>query len=172
MGTNAAVRTAAFPRASSRQLQAVIEGKTMSKHEQQPPKVRRKFATSWGELDYLCRRIHYWLYARNDRMAARRYLRRLGEVLQTLPDDDLAIVREEALALFHQLKGENDLAIKHRQREIDLIQLAQKSVHQSVQAGRYDEDTATSILAGRDKRGLQERRAILKALRVEEKSTR
>src|SRR5262249_24621275 len=133
---------------------------------------RRKFATSWGELDYLCRRIHYWLYTRKDRVAAKRYLRRLEEVLQSLPDDDLAIVREEGLALFHQLKGNYDLAVKHRQREIDLIQLAKKSVHQSVQAGRYDKDTATSILAGRDKGDLQERRAILMALREEENRVR
>jgi hypothetical protein len=144
----------------------------MMNGEHKPPRVRKKFGTIWGELDYLCKRIHYWWYTRRGKASAKRYLSRLERVLNELPENDLAIVREEGLAWLHQLKGENSLAIPHRQREIELMELAHEDVRQSVKAGRYDESMATSILAGRDAACLEERRAMLEALIGEENSSK
>ncbi len=130
----------------------------------EPPKTRKRFGGLWDKLDYLCKKIHFWWYVRKDKTYAKRYLGRLERVLKELPENDLAIVREEGWALLHQLRGEKNLAIKHRQREIELIEMAHQSVRQSVNAGRYDETMAKSILGDRDIGGLRERRAILKTL--------
>ena len=124
------------------------------------PSTRRRFRTAWGELQYLCDKIHYWLYTRKDKASARRYLGRLARILSELPENDRAILREEGLALLHELKGEMSAAIKHRQREIELM----KELHEEVASGGYDEKMAASILVGRDRKPLQERRAILKTL--------
>jgi hypothetical protein len=126
-----------------------------------PPRTQRRFRTVWGELDYVCKRIHYWLYRRRTPAIARRYLGRLERLIHELPDNDLAILREEALALRDELKGHRPGAVKHRRRELDLTERLHKSVHQSVAAGSYDEGMAASILAGRDGAALEERRAIL-----------
>jgi hypothetical protein len=80
----------------------------------------------------------------------------------------MALVREEGLAWFHQLRNEVELAIPHRKQEIQLIERFHESVRQSVSDGGYDENMAKSILRGRDLACLQERRAILKTLVEEE----
>jgi hypothetical protein len=128
--------------------------------QDQGPSTRRRFRTVWGELLYLRDKIHYWLYTRKEKTSARRYLSRLERVLSELPTQDRAILREEGLALLHELKGETGAAIKHRQREIELM----KELHEEVSAGGYDEKMAASILVGRDRNALQERRAILRVL--------
>jgi hypothetical protein len=133
-----------------------------------PPRTRKKFGTIWGELDYVCKRIHYWWYIRKDKTSARRYLSRLERILPEVPENDLAIVREEGLAWLYQLRGEISRALKHRQREVELMELAHESVRQSVNAGRYDKRTAAWVLAGRDVTCLEERRAILKSLTEED----
>lgn len=130
-------------------------------------KTQRRFGTIWGELDYVCRRIHYWLYGRNSKAAARRYLGRLEHILAKLPENDLAILRQEGLALLHELRGQNRSAIKHREREIQLTERLHDSVRESVQAGEYDERMGVSILVGRNAATLRERRAILQALQKE-----
>lgn len=129
---------------------------------------RDEFGSAWRDLKRLCTRIHFLWFVKKDKAAAQRYGRRLECVLMRLPDNDLAILREEGLALLYQLKGQADLAIRHRQREIELIERLDESVHQSVKDGRYGESMATAILARRDVTILQESRAILNALLEEE----
>ena len=125
-----------------------------------PPKSRRKFRSPWSELDYLCKKIHFWLYLRKDKASARRYLLRLQRVLGELPENDMAILREEGLALFHEVKDQICAAIKHRQREVQLIEM----LHEDVNLRDYDDSMRASILGGRDLEGLKERQAILRKL--------
>jgi hypothetical protein len=140
--------------------------------QSKPPKNQKRFGTLWGELAYVCQKVHYWLHERHRRAPARRYQCRLEQVLGKLPKDDQAILREEGLALFHELKREPAVAAQHRKREIRLIEELQESVQKSVEAGHYDHATATSILAGRDAAALQKRREILTALEETEAQRR
>src|SRR2546421_5438881 len=93
-----------------------------------PPRAQRRFGTIWGELEYVCKRVHYWLYCRKSLTSARRYLSRLERILVQLPPNDLAILREEGRALLHELKGQTKGALEHRQREIQLMERLQESV--------------------------------------------
>lgn len=127
-------------------------------------KSQTRFGTVWGELAYVCQKVHYWLHEQHRRANARRYQKRLERVLNELPENDKAILREEGWALLHELKQETAAAIKHRQREIQLLERLQKSVRKSVQAGDYDDSMAASILAGRDAAALRKRQDILRAL--------
>lgn len=129
-----------------------------------PPRNQKKFRTIWGELLYVCGKVHYWLYGQHDRAAARRYLDRLGRILDHLPSDDSAILREEGCALFHELTGENAIAARHRRKEIRLMERLHESVRKSVESGDYDERMGASVLQGRDADALSERRAILRTL--------
>jgi hypothetical protein len=103
-------------------------------------------------------------HGKKDPDLAKRSLTRLERVLKSLPDNDLAIIREEGWAWFHQIRGDTALAIKHRRQEIQLIEKLYDSVRRSVKAGDYDESMARSILADRDVADLKERQAILHAL--------
>jgi hypothetical protein len=105
-------------------------------HRLKPPRSQRRFGTIWGELEYVCARIRYWLYERESRPFATRYLVRLTHVLKALPDNDLAIIREEALALRAELTEDIESAIAHREREIKLMEKLHRSVHESVKHGR------------------------------------
>ena len=125
---------------------------------------RTKSGNVWGELADVCRRIHVSLYEKQDRILARRYESRLERALSDLPDNDLAILREEGTALLHELRCEKEQAIEHRKREIQLIKRLQDSVHKSVKSGDYDATMAASILAGRDAGALEVRRMILRDL--------
>ena len=124
------------------------------------PKSRRRFQTIWSELSYLCSKIHFWLYKADNKRSALRYLARLRNVLQDLPENDVAIIREEALALLSELMGETRAAIRHRRREIKLM----LQLHKEAAAPQYDESTRQYMLQGRDMRVLEERQAVLKAL--------
>jgi hypothetical protein len=129
---------------------------------QRPKSVRRRFRTVWQELEYLCARIHtLWYVKENQRRAANAYLGRLERLLADLPENDMAILRAEGLALLHELKGDSAGAIKYRRREIQLME----RLLEDVNAHDYDEKMKASILVGRDEQALQERRAILKSLR-------
>ena len=138
--------------------------RTMAPRSQQTPKTQRRFGTPWGELSYVCRRIHHCLYVKKSPSSARRYLSRLEGLLDNLPENEMAILREEGLALLHELKGQKHQAIEHRKREIELTKRLQRSVRKSVQSGNYDERMAASILSDRDHAALEERRAILRSL--------
>jgi hypothetical protein len=105
--------------------------------------------------------MRYWLYARQQRTRAKHYLDRLERVLHALPDNDMAIIRAEGLALFHELKGEIGEAIAHRRREIELIEW----LHRDAQSSRYTQRTRAFMLRDRGIAALRQRRAILEALK-------
>jgi hypothetical protein len=84
--------------------------------------------------------------------------------MKQLPENDLAIIRQEGAALLSELKNDYDSAIQYRKKEIELTERAQKSVQESVDRGDYDARTAAWILQDRDSKALEERRAILRAL--------
>jgi hypothetical protein len=139
----------------------------MEKAKHRTRKTRRKFRTVWGELEYVCARIHDLCYVkRSKRSAISIYLPRLRRLLRQLPENDMAILREEGLALLHELGGDTGEAIKHRKREIQLME----RLHADVGAGDYDEKMKASILVGRDLPALEARREILRALKKEENS--
>jgi hypothetical protein len=134
-------------------------------HKQpKPPNTQRSFANSWGELDYLCQKIRFWLYTRKQKTRAERYLDRLARILRELPENDAAIIREEGLALFHELQGELGSAIAHREREIRLTE----RLHKEAQSPRYAAGTRSYMLRNREAVDLQERRAILETLKKEQ----
>src|SRR5438132_284910 len=125
----------------------------MMMHEKRkPPPTQRSFASIWGELDYLCKKISYWLYTRKQKARAERYLDRLEQIVRDLPENDLAIIREEGLALLYELKGDIDESIAHRRQEIELM----KRLHREAQSPKYGADTRAYMLRDRDARALQE----------------
>jgi hypothetical protein len=126
------------------------------------PGTQRRFANGWGELDYICKKIRFWLYERKQKAKAVRFLDRLARILRELPENNIAIIREEGLALLHQLKGEVDDAIAHREREIRLTERLHK------EAQSHDDTTRAYMLRDRETIDLQERRAILEALKKDE----
>jgi hypothetical protein len=141
----------------------------MLQPQSQPLKRGKKTGNAWGDLEAICQKVHAALYERRDKTAARRYLVRLKRILTQLPENDLAIVREEGLALLHELRGEAALAIPHRQREIRLMMKLQRSVKKSVTIGEFDANTGQSILVGRGLDALEKRRAILRAMQQAER---
>jgi len=130
------------------------------------PATRRVFGSNWVELDYLCKKIHYWLYVRNRRSRAQRFLQRLKRVLAEIGDDDYAIVRQEGLAQFHELKEDFGSAIFHREEEIRLTEL----LHKDVQTHDYDAETKAYMLQRRGDSDLKKRREILESLRAKSMS--
>jgi hypothetical protein len=137
----------------------------MLQRRHNPDAVRRhKTGNAWGELASLCRKVHAALYGRHDKAAARRYRHRLEIALAQLPNNDLAILRAEGDALLHELNDEIAAAIACRRKEIQLMTKLQRSVSHSIANGDYDTTTGRSILAGRDRDALAERRAIVRAL--------
>ena len=120
--------------------------------------------TIWGELAHVCGRIHHHWFRKNDFVSALKYRRRLLRILQNIPDDDLAIIRQEGLAWLYQFDGEIDLAIQHRRREISLMEGLYDEVRRNLSSGKYDKETAAWILATRDDNCMRERQEILARL--------
>jgi len=133
----------------------------MSDKKVEPPMTQRKFASPWGELNYLCMKIRYWLYTRKQKPGAERYLQRLERVLGDVPENDLAIIREEGFALLCELQGSIDKAIAHLKREVELM----KRLHREAQSPQYDVSTRAYMLRDRDVADLQERWAIIELLK-------
>jgi hypothetical protein len=133
------------------------------------PPSRREIAEArlWAELARVCRTVHDSWYITRDRISGERLLRQLERILKSLPESDMAIVRQDALAWFHQLRGDNAAAIQHRQEEIRLIELLHDDVRRHVDSGKYDRRTAEYVLDDRDLKNLQERQAMLRALEEE-----
>jgi hypothetical protein len=127
----------------------------------QPPKTERRFAGGWDELAYLCNKTSYWLYTRGQRAYAERYLERLEQVLRGLPKNDFAIVREEGAALAAELNGRISDSIRHRKREIELME----RLHKDARSQRYSDETRSYMLRGRGADALRSRRAILESLK-------
>ncbi|HUY89733.1 MAG TPA: hypothetical protein VMV10_13435 [Pirellulales bacterium] len=126
-----------------------------------PPKTRRAFSNGWDELDYLCKKIRYWLYLEKRSDIARRYLNRLDRTLKALPKNSVAILREEGLALLYELRGETTKAIKHRRKEIERMQQLHKEARSATK------NSAAYMLRDRNLSDLEDRRAVLKALERE-----
>jgi hypothetical protein len=141
--------------------EASLEVRNMMPKKPKPPITQRTFANIWGELDYVCKKIRYWLYTRKQRARAVRYLDRLERVLRDLPESDMAIIRQEGLALLHELKGEIGESIAHRGQEIALME----RLYTEAQSPKYADSTRDYMLRDRDMAALQERRAILEALK-------
>jgi hypothetical protein len=123
-----------------------------------PPVTQRRFGNNWSELAYLCRKVHYWLYTRKQKAKAASFLDRLDRVLRDLPENDIAIIRHEGLALRSELRGELGKSIAHRRQEIELME----RLHGEAQ--KHTHSTRAYMLSDRDAPALQERRAILEAL--------
>jgi len=132
----------------------------MIRKKNPPPLTRRSFASIWDQLDYLCKKIHNWLYTRNEKGRAERYRDRLERVLHDLPENDIAIIQQQGLALLCQLKGRIAESIGYRRREIELME----RLHCEAQSPDYAESTRAYMLRDRDTAELQERRTILAAL--------
>lgn len=132
----------------------------MIRERTKPPRTQRSFATPWGELDYLCKKIRFWLYARRQKPNAERYSARLHHVLRNLPENDMAIIREEGWALLCELQEKIGDAIIHRRREIHLME----RLLEHARTGGYSESTRAYMLADRDSTALRERRSVLAAL--------
>src|SRR6266478_149829 len=108
---------------------------------------RRKSGNIWGELAKLCNTIHDLLYQNGDKASAKPHAAQLRQLLEALPENDLAVLREEGLALLNELENESGAAIRHRKREIQLIRRLHESVNSSIEAGDYDRGMGLSILA-------------------------
>ncbi len=128
-----------------------------------PPLTCRSFASPWGELEYLCKKVHYWLYVRQERRRAERYRDRLVRVLHNLPEDNMAIIRQEGLALLSELKGRFGDSVRYRAREIELME----ALHRDARSPKYSETTRAYMLRDRDNAVLQERREIMAGLVTE-----
>jgi hypothetical protein len=100
------------------------------------------------------------LYTQNKKKNAERYVDRLERVLKALPPDELAILRQEGLALLYELRGRIDKAIKHRMNEIALME----RLHSEAKSPGYAASTRAYMLRDREISALEERRAILNAL--------
>jgi hypothetical protein len=133
----------------------------MIRKNPKPPTTQRSFANHWGELDYVCKKINYWLHIQANRARAEHYLGRLERILHRLPENEMAIIREEGWALACELQGKIGDAIVHRRREIQLME----RLHKEARSPKYAETTIAYMLRDRDTIVLQHRRAILESLK-------
>ena len=161
MGRTVRRRAKNAPRIESGIVQTSLEVNVIILKKAKPPTTQRKFAGPWAELDYLCKKIHYWLYTRKKKPRAERYRDRLEQVIDDLPENDLAIIRYEALALLHELRGNLSQAILCRTREIELIE----RLHVLARSPRHDERTRAYMLQNCGEEALQHRRDILQSLK-------
>ncbi len=130
-----------------------------------------KVKSPWLELEKICQKIHVQLYENRNAATARRSRARLEQIIARLPENDLAILKEEGLALLHELHGDLGKAIKHRKREVQLIERLHKSVAQSIENGDFDSTMGTSILKTRSTGALKVRRKILADLEEQRDAT-
>jgi len=122
------------------------------------PSIRRSSdAKLWAELDQLCKKTSFWLYTRKQKARAEQFAERLERALRDIPDNGLAIVRAEGLALLRELEGDLEEAIVYRRREIQLME----KLHREAESPSYAASTRAYMLRGRNKADLRERRAIL-----------
>lgn len=98
---------------------------------------------TWGKLARLCKYLHTLVYVRCDRKRARTVLPRLERMLTEISHDDQAIVGAEARALYHELKGEYELAIQHRTRELMLMD----ALYEDIRIQDYDRDAENWLFA-------------------------
>lgn len=128
------------------------------------PRTERQFLSIWAESKYICRKIHYWLYVRQDEKSARRYLPRLKSVVTKLPEREFAIVAQEGIALLHALNGNLRLSLKYRKREIRMLEMLIDDIRESLRAGRLTKRQARQVLINHDVRRVKGRQKIVRAL--------
>jgi erythromycin esterase-like protein len=129
----------------------------------------RFYTMLFGDLAELCQKIHDLWYVQRNPRGAKRYRGRLQELLAAVPEDDISIIRQDALAWLYQLSDETSAAIKHRRHEIKAMEQLHDHVRAAVKSGRYDKGTAAFALQDRDSACLEERKAMLKTLMEEQK---
>jgi hypothetical protein len=132
----------------------------MKRKDIRPPATQRRFGGVWAELDYVCKKINFWLFTKRRRSRAGRYLDRLDQILLKLPENDLAILGWEGRALSCELRQNLGEAIEHRKREIQLIE----RLYREAEKPNIDARTKAYMLQGRERISLQQRRAHLAAL--------
>jgi hypothetical protein len=106
------------------------------------PPTRRKFTGPWDRIDYLYRRVLYWLYDRGRASKARAFARPLKALLKRHDREPGSIFPEECWSLVYEAEGDLAQAIAHRQDEIRLIerylQLAEQSPRKDTLLAIYD----------------------------------
>ncbi len=133
----------------------------MNQHTDDESNQRQERLPPWAKLAALCRRIHQKLYVKRDLASALHEVDLLDRLLDDIPhDDNEAVAKQEAMALSCELRNDIPGAIKHRKREIELIE----KLHEDVHIHDYDERTRDWTLQHRDLNVLRERRALLKLL--------
>jgi hypothetical protein len=86
-----------------------------------PPPGRRTFADQRDQIDYLHRKLLYWLYEREDKARAHFFAERLGALLSKASPGHDAIFPEECWSLICEAKDDLPGALKHREHEVRLI---------------------------------------------------
>lgn len=109
-----------------------------------PPVTRKRFHGEWDELEYLYRKIIYWLYGRGDLRRALDFRDRFEQLLWQIATSHDAIFGEECWSILSELEGNLRGAIRHREREIDLIlrlwEVSEHSPAKDVALSRYGSD--------------------------------
>ena len=116
---------------------------------------------NWLDVSSLCRILHRIIYDELELEKAKVYLPKLEQVLAEVSPKDKAIVGAEALALYHELRGEYGRAIHHRLREIHLME----ELYEDIRVKNYESDTVDYMLRGRGPGDYETRKNILQSLK-------
>lgn len=85
------------------------------------PATRRRFRTDWEQIVYLYHKVLYWFYTREDRRQAALFAERLRPLVATADPNCEAILGASSRALLAELSGDLWVAIRSREREIELM---------------------------------------------------
>jgi hypothetical protein len=85
------------------------------------PPTRTRFRSDWDEIEYLYHKILYWFYERADRERALRFAGRLRRLLERNAHEHQSIFGEECWSILSELGGDITAAVRHRERETELI---------------------------------------------------
>jgi hypothetical protein len=91
-----------------------------------PAPGRRTFAGARDEAEYLYDKLLFWLYERENPVRARFFAERLSRLLSQASPGHEAIFPEECRSLICEANGDLDGAIKHRVKEIRLMNRLQE----------------------------------------------
>jgi hypothetical protein len=101
-----------------------------------PATVRRKFAGTRDEAEYLYDKLLYWLYERESPVRARAFAQRLGRLLSLESPGHDAIFPEDCWSLICEANGNLAGAVKHRENEVRLM----KRLHAISQNTPHEKD--------------------------------
>ena len=85
------------------------------------PRKQSTFSSTGSELNYLNDWISYWWHQRLDQAKALQLCDRFEELLIPQGRDDGSLALQEHWGLLHEVRGNLDQAIWHREREIALL---------------------------------------------------